>query len=74
MQSSLPCSLQLVLEGQGLNLGITAPGATLALALMYLKTGDTSVASSFVIPGTQASLQVWNALCVDMLVCKHVSV
>lgn len=48
----------MVLEGQGTNLGVSAPGATLALALIYLKSGDTAVASSFVIPDTQATLQV----------------
>lgn len=35
---------------------MTAPGATLGLALMYLKTNDRSIADSFTIPATQFEL------------------
>jgi len=66
---SVGAHLQVVLEGQGLNLGVSAPGATLALALIFLKTGDTAVASSFVIPETQATLQVCVYVCVRLCLC-----
>lgn len=47
---------QVVLEGNLINLDVTAPGATLALGLMYLKTNDAAVARSFAIPDTHFAL------------------
>ena len=48
--------LQVILEGNLINLDVTAPGATLALGLMYLKTGDAAVARAFAIPDTHFAL------------------
>lgn len=48
--------MQVILEGNLINLDVTAPGATLALGLMYLKTGDAAVARAFAIPGTHFAL------------------
>ena len=48
--------LQVVLEGNLVNLDVTSPAATLALALMFLKTNDVGVAASFVIPDTHFAL------------------
>lgn len=50
-----PC-LQLVMEGDLANLDVTAPGAILGLALMYLQTGDRSVADTFSVPSTAFEL------------------
>ncbi|KAK9834947.1 hypothetical protein WJX84_010452 [Apatococcus fuscideae] len=47
---------QVVLEGNLVNLDVTSPAATLALALMFLKTNDVGVAASFVIPDTHFAL------------------
>lgn len=46
-----------MLEGPMVNLDVTAPGATLALALMYLKTNDASVAARLAIPDTHFALE-----------------
>ena len=46
----------MVLEGNLVNLDVTSPAATLALALMFLKTNDAGVAASFVIPDTHFAL------------------
>ena len=46
----------MVLEGALVNLDVTSPGATLALALMFLKTGDAAVADAFAVPGTRFAL------------------
>ena len=40
--------LQVVLEGDLVNLGVTSPAAALALGLMYLQTNDAAVAAAFV--------------------------
>ncbi|KAK9863020.1 hypothetical protein WJX84_009707 [Apatococcus fuscideae] len=45
-----------VLEGNLVNLDVTSPAATLALALMFLKTNDVGVAAGFVIPDTHFAL------------------
>jgi hypothetical protein len=45
-----------VLEGALVNLDVTSPGATLALALMFLKTGDAAVAAAFAVPDTRFAL------------------
>ena len=39
-------------EGENINTNVTAPGATLALGLMYLQTGNKSVASRLSLPDT----------------------
>ena len=39
-----------------MNLDVTAPGATLALGLMYLKTNDAAIARVFSIPDTHFAL------------------
>jgi hypothetical protein len=36
-----------------INLDVTAPGATLALGLMFLKTNDAAAASRLTVPSTQ---------------------
>ena len=41
---------QLVLEGPGVDLSVTAPAATLALTLMYLRTEDEGVLPYFAPP------------------------
>ena len=46
----------MVLEGNLVNLDVTAPGATLALGLMYLKTNDAAIARAFSIPDTHFAL------------------
>ena len=48
--------MQVILEGNLINLDVTAPGATLALGLMYLKTGDAAIARAFAIPETHFAL------------------
>lgn len=40
----------LVIEGSRINADVVGPGATLALALMYLRTNDEEVASRFSLP------------------------
>jgi anaphase-promoting complex subunit 1 len=42
----------LVLEGNKVNIDVTAPGATLALGLMFLKTNNRSIAARLTIPNT----------------------
>lgn len=39
-----------------MNVDVTSPGATLALALMFMKTNDASMASAFSIPETRFAL------------------
>lgn len=46
----------MILEGNLVNLDVTSPGATLALALMYLKTNDAAVAAAFAVPDTHFAL------------------
>uniref|UniRef100_T1J8K9 Uncharacterized protein n=1 Tax=Strigamia maritima TaxID=126957 RepID=T1J8K9_STRMM len=40
-------------EGESVNIDVTSPGATLALAMMYFKTGNNAVASWMAVPETQ---------------------
>lgn len=47
--------LQVVLEGDLVNLGVTSPAAALALGLMYLQTNDAAVAAAFQMPGKPAA-------------------
>ena len=47
---------QVVLEGSLVNLEVTSPAATLALALMYLKTNDASAAAVLALPETAFEL------------------
>jgi anaphase-promoting complex subunit 1 len=49
---------QVVLEGDAPNLAVTAPGATLALALMFLKTNDAAVAAAFAVPASAYALDL----------------
>ena len=46
-----------VYEGDQINTDVTAPAATLALALMYMKTGNTTVASMLTLPDTHFTLE-----------------
>ncbi|KAL2629518.1 hypothetical protein R1flu_014204 [Riccia fluitans] len=46
-----------VMEGSVVNLDVTAPGATLALALMFLKTNNKVVAARLAIPDTHFALE-----------------
>ena len=39
-----------------MNMDVTSPAATLALALMYLKTNDEAIAASFAVPDTHFAL------------------
>ena len=39
-----------------MNLDVTAPGATLALGLMYLRMNDAAVARAFAVPDTHFAL------------------
>ena len=48
----------MVLEGDESNLAVTAPGATLALALMFLKTNDAAAAAAFAVPSTAYALDL----------------
>ena len=48
----------MVLEGDVLNLVVTSPAATLALALMFLKTNDAAVAGYFFIPDSAYALDL----------------
>lgn len=45
-----------MVEGNIANLDVTAPGATLALGLMYLMTNDASIADAFAVPSTHFEL------------------
>jgi anaphase-promoting complex subunit 1 len=46
-----------ILEGDMVNVDVTAPGATLALALMFLKTNNETVAARLKIPDTHFDLE-----------------
>ena len=48
--------LQTLLEGRLLNLDMTSPAATVALALMFLQTNDAAVAASLAPPATKFAL------------------
>jgi anaphase-promoting complex subunit 1 len=47
---------QVVMEGELVNLGVTAPAATLALGLLYLQTNDAQAAAAFALPATHFAL------------------
>lgn len=53
--NSLP-AMQVVLEGDLVNLGVTSPAAALALGLMYLQTNDGEVAAAFQLPDTHFAM------------------
>ncbi|KAK4273718.1 hypothetical protein QN277_017057 [Acacia crassicarpa] len=46
-----------MMDGTTVNIDVTAPGATIALALMFLKTGSEATASRLSIPNTRFELQ-----------------
>ena len=46
----------MVLEGHQVNTAVTGAGATIALALMFLRTNDTGVAASFAVPDSAHAL------------------
>ena len=45
------------MEGNMINLDVTAPGATLALGLMFMRTGDEGVAAHLRVPSTHFALE-----------------
>lgn len=45
-----------MLEGDLINVNVTAPAATIALALLYLKTNDHHVAQLLAVPSTRHGL------------------
>ena len=51
-----------------MNLDVTSPGATLALALMYLKTGDARAAAAFELPSTHYGLDLVKPLLIQLRV------
>ncbi|EFJ11009.1 hypothetical protein SELMODRAFT_126964 [Selaginella moellendorffii] len=53
----IDCAIICVMEGSIVNLDVTAPGATLALALMFMKTNDHVVAARLAIPDTHFALE-----------------
>jgi anaphase-promoting complex subunit 1 len=53
--SSERCSC--IYEGESINTDITAPGATLALGLMYMKSGNKTIASVVSLPDTHFLLE-----------------
>ena len=46
------------MEGDVINLVVTSPAATLALALMFLKTNDAAIAASFFVPDSAYALDL----------------
>jgi anaphase-promoting complex subunit 1 len=46
-----------VVEGEAVNTDVTAPGATLALGLIYMKTGNQTIASAVSLPDTHFLLE-----------------
>ena len=60
---------QVVLEGDAPNLAVTAPGATLALALMFLKTNDAAVTTAFTVPASAYALDLMRPDQVGLLSC-----
>jgi len=46
-----------VYEGDSINIDVTAPGATLALGLMYMKSGNKTIASAIALPDTHFLLE-----------------
>jgi len=46
-----------IYEGDSINIDVTAPGATLALGLMYMKSGNKTIASAIALPDTHFLLE-----------------
>ena len=46
-----------IYEGESINIDVTAPGATLALGLMYMKSGNKTIASAIALPDTHFLLE-----------------
>ncbi|KAL3915324.1 MAG: hypothetical protein SGILL_005708 [Bacillariaceae sp.] len=46
-----------IFEGETINIDVTSPGATLALGLMYMKSGNRTIASAISIPETHFLLE-----------------
>jgi anaphase-promoting complex subunit 1 len=46
-----------VYEGESINTDVTAPGATLALGLIYMKSGNRTIASAIALPDTHFLLE-----------------
>jgi anaphase-promoting complex subunit 1 len=46
-----------IYEGESINIDVTAPGATLALGLMYMKSGNKTIASAIDLPDTHFLLE-----------------
>ena len=46
-----------IYEGDSINIDVTAPGATLALGLMYMKSGNETIASAIALPDTHFLLE-----------------
>jgi len=46
-----------IYEGESINTDVTAPGATLALGLMYMKSGNKTIASAVALPDTHFLLE-----------------
>ncbi|CAM9180498.1 unnamed protein product, partial [Heterosigma akashiwo] len=44
------------LEGEALNTGLTAPGATIAIGLIYLRSGNADALKALTCPTTPAAL------------------
>jgi anaphase-promoting complex subunit 1 len=60
----------LVLEGSGVNLGVTSPGATLALGMLFLRTNDATAAARLAVPTTHFAL---DAVRPDLLLLRVLS-
>ena len=46
-----------IYEGDSINIDVTAPGATLALGLIYMKSGNETIASAIALPDTHFLLE-----------------
>lgn len=46
------------MEGDVVNLMVTSPAATLALALMFLKANDSGIAAAFFVPDSAYALDL----------------
>lgn len=64
-----PTTVSRVLESDQVNVGVTAPAATLALTMMYLKTNNTAVSDSLAVPDTLYLLDTINPDVVLLRVC-----
>ena len=60
---------KVVLEGEMVNLDVTSPAATVALALMYLRTNNENIAACFKIP--QSSFEL-DYVCPDFILLRVV--